>query len=150
MRTCWTTRAEALAITAKRQLLKGSLSGIAARSAALGLTVPTSSSYRSSEMPTADRQPLDDIRDQIQPNELAKHGFPRPKRVSLIEGNDSEGEEAFHIYLVFPDDTRDEDLAWNKIEPMVSWVRKFVWEKTGQTRWPYVRVKREKEILDEL
>ena len=67
---------------------------------------------------------------EIQPNELAKHGFPRPKRVSLIEGNDSEGEEAFHIYLVFPDDTRDEDLAWNKIEPMVSWVRNFVWEKS--------------------
>jgi len=98
-------------------------------------------------MPTANRQPLDNIRDQIQPDELTKHGFPRPKRVSLIEGTDSEGEEAFHIYLVFPDDTRDEDLAWNKIEPMVSWVRNFVWEKTGETRWPYVRVKREKEIL---
>jgi hypothetical protein len=98
-------------------------------------------------MATADRQSLDDIRGQLQPGELAKRGFPVPKRISLMEGTDSEGEEAFHIYLVFPDNTPDEELAWNKIEPMVSWVRNLVWEGTGETRWPYIRVKREREIV---
>lgn len=101
-------------------------------------------------MVTQDRISLNEVRTHIQPEELAKRGFPRPKRVSLIEGTDSEGEHAFHIYLAFPDDTPDEDLAWQKIEPMVSWVRKYVWDSTDGKYWPYVRVKREKEILAKL
>jgi hypothetical protein len=98
-------------------------------------------------MSIANSQSLNEIRAHIQPRELVKRGFPRPTRVSLIEGVDSEGEAAFHIYLVFRDDTSDDDLAWSKIEPMVSWVQKYVWEETGEVRWPYVRVKREREIL---
>src|SRR5438034_5071710 len=66
---------------------------------------------------------LDRLRERIKPEELAKHGFPRPKDVRLSRGTDSTGEEAFYVYLVFPDKTPDETLAWKKIEPMVSWVR---------------------------
>jgi len=33
---------------------------------------------------------------------------------------------------------------------MVSWVRNLVWETTGEVFWPYVNVKREKEILAKL
>jgi hypothetical protein len=101
-------------------------------------------------MPAQKLLDLNEIRSRIQPMKFAKQGFPKPKRVSLIEGTDSDGERAFHVYVVFPDNTPDEALAWKKIEPMVSWVRNLVWEATGKEFWPYVNVKREKEILAKL
>lgn len=101
-------------------------------------------------MAVVDHAVLDTLRGQIQPDALAEQGFPRPKRVSLLETRDSEGEEAFRIYIVFSDDTPDQTLALKNIEPMISWVRDLVWQGTGQQRWPYVRVKREKDILAEL
>src|SRR5436309_4114351 len=89
---------------------------------------------------------LDNLREQIKPEELAKHGFPRPKDVRLSRGTDSTGEESFYVYLVFPDKTPDENLAWQKIEPMVSWVRNLIWTETGAQLWPYVKVRRQKEL----
>lgn len=101
-------------------------------------------------MPATDNSSLKQVREEIQPTKLAERGFPQPDRVALIEGTDSEGEEAFHIYLVFSDETPDEKLQWAKIEPMVSWVRSHVWQATGERRWPYVRVKRQKDVAAEL
>lgn len=101
-------------------------------------------------MPTVDKSSLDKVREDIQPAKLAQHGFPRPARVSLIEGTDSDGEEAFHVYLIFSDATPDEQLQWAKIEPMVSWVRDRVWQAMGETRWPYVKVKRQADVAAEL
>ncbi|PYI90829.1 MAG: hypothetical protein DME97_15840 [Verrucomicrobia bacterium] len=97
-----------------------------------------------------DTASLEKVRSEIQPDQLVQRGFPRPDRVSLLEGTDSDGEHAFHIYLVFSDDTPDEALQWNKIEPMISWVRDHVWKATGESRWPYVRVKRHKDVAGEL
>ena len=78
-------------------------------------------------------QSFDSLRQRIKPDELAKHGFPRPKDVRLSRGTGIAGEEACYVYLVFPDKTPDEDLAWRKIEPMVSWVRDLLWTETGGT-----------------
>jgi len=89
---------------------------------------------------------LDSLRERIKPEELAKHGFPRPKDVRLSRRTDSTGQEAFYVYLVFPDKTPDENLAWKKIEPMVSWVRDLIWTETGAELWPYVKVRRQKEL----
>jgi Family of unknown function (DUF6166) len=89
---------------------------------------------------------LESLRERIKPDELAKHGFPRPKEVRLSRGTDSTGEDAFYVFLVFPDKTPDEALAWKKIEPMVSWVRDLIWTETGERLWPYVKVKRQKEL----
>ncbi len=90
--------------------------------------------------------PLNRLRERIKPEELVKHGFPRPKDVQLSRGTDSSGEEAFYVYLVFPNKTPDESLAWKKIEPMVSWVRNLIWTETGAQLWPYVKVRRQKEL----
>jgi hypothetical protein len=97
-------------------------------------------------MTIAESNSLDHLLNQIQPDELAKHGFPRPKAVRLSRGIDSVGDEAFYVFLVFPNKTPEEDLAWARIEPMVSWVRDLIWIKTGEQLWPYVKVKREKEM----
>jgi hypothetical protein len=89
---------------------------------------------------------LESLRERIKPDELAKHGFPRPKDVQLSRGTDSSGEEAIDVYQVFPNKTPDESLAWKKIEPMVSWVRNLIWTETGAQFWPYVKVRRQKEL----
>ena len=81
---------------------------------------------------------LDELRERIKPDELARQGFPRPKDVRLSQDTDSTGEAAFYVYLVFPDKTPEEALAWDEIEPMVSWVRNLIWTETGARHWPYV------------
>jgi hypothetical protein len=89
---------------------------------------------------------LDSIQEWIKPDALEKQGFPRPKEVRLSRSSDSNGEEAFYVYLVFADRTPEEALAWEKIEPMVSWVRNLIWTETDARLWPYVKVKRQKEL----
>lgn len=97
-------------------------------------------------MTTAERDTLNTIRERIKPDELARQGFPRPKIVRFTKGIDSSGDEAFYVFLVFPDKTPEKALAWKKIEPMVSWVRDLIWTETGERLWPYVKVKRQKEL----
>jgi hypothetical protein len=89
---------------------------------------------------------LDSLRERIKPDELAKHGFPRPRDVQLSRSTDSTGEDAFYVFLVFPDKTPDDALAWKKIESMVSWVRDLIWTETGERFWPYVKVKRQRQL----
>jgi hypothetical protein len=86
------------------------------------------------------------LRERIRPDELAKQGFPRPKDVQLSRSADSTGEDAFYVYLVFSDKTPEKALAWERVEPMVSWVRNLIWTETGARLWPYVKVKRQKEL----
>ena len=93
---------------------------------------------------------LNEVSAEIQPDKLQKEGFLRPQRVSIIEGVNSDKERAYYVYLVYSNKTPEAALAWSKIEPMVSWVRKYVWDRTGQNTWPYVKVKREQELPPEL
>jgi hypothetical protein len=93
---------------------------------------------------------LNEVTAEIQPAKLQARGFFPPQRVSIIEGKNSDGEPAYYVYLVYPDRTPDAALTWKKVEPMVSWVWKYVSDHTGQTRWPYVKVKREHQLPPEL
>lgn len=95
---------------------------------------------------TAQGDTLNDLRERIKPDELVKHGFPRPKDVLLSRRTDSNGDEAVYVFLVFPNRTPENALAWKHIEPMVSWVRDLVWTRTGEQLWPYVKVKRQKDL----
>src|SRR5258708_23435271 len=83
----------------------------------------------------------------IQPEKLAVQGFVPPERVSVIDGTDHSGEAAFHVYLVYPDNTPDAALAWSHVKPMVRWVRNEIRRASGEERWPYVRVKRSSDLL---
>lgn len=85
----------------------------------------------------------------IQPKQLAKRGFLAPLRVIVDFGTDHAGEEACYVYLVFPDDTNDAALAWDRVKQMVRWVQNRIWTAVGEQRWPYVRVKRESELIAE-
>jgi hypothetical protein len=86
----------------------------------------------------------------IQPRQLARQGFVAPTRVLVDFGTDHAGADACFVYLVFPDDTNDSALAWNKVKDMVRWVQDRIWSAVGEQRWPYVRVKRESELLAQL
>jgi hypothetical protein len=97
-------------------------------------------------MTTAEHETLNNLRERINPDQLAREGFPRPKKVLLTKGTDSGGDEAFYVFLVFPDKTPEKALAWKRIEPMVSWVRDLIWTETGERVWPYVKVKRQKQL----
>jgi len=97
-------------------------------------------------MTTAERDTLDNLRERIKPDALALRGFPRPKKVVLRKRFDSEGEESLYVYLVFPNKTPEKAFAWKKIEPMVSWVQDLILTETGGRPWPYVKVKRQKEL----
>jgi hypothetical protein len=97
-------------------------------------------------MTMADSNSLTVLQERIQPAQLAKRGFPKPKDGWLTRVTDSSGDEAFYVYLIFPDHTPDEKLSWAKVEPMVSWVRNLIWTETGERLWPYVMVKRKKEL----
>ena len=97
-------------------------------------------------MTTTERETLNNLQERISPDQLANQGFPRPKRVLLTKGHDSDGDEAFYVFLVFPNKTPEKALAWKRIEPMVSWVRDFIWTETGARLWPYVKVKRQKDL----
>jgi hypothetical protein len=82
----------------------------------------------------------------IQPEKLAAHGFLRPQSISLAEGTDHSGEAAYYVFLVYPDSTPDDQLAWSKVKPMVQWVRNAIRAATAEERWPYVRVVREADV----
>jgi len=85
----------------------------------------------------------------VQPDKLAQEGFPRPSRVSVVLSTDHTGEEAYYVYLIFPNETPDASLKWGKIKDMMRWVHDQVWRASGEERWPYVHVKREADLFSE-
>jgi hypothetical protein len=97
-------------------------------------------------MTTPQNNSLNQLREKIDPDELARQGFPRPSEVRLSKRPDSNGEAALYVYLVFPDNTPEKNLAWSKIEKMVSWVRDLALNEIDDGIWPYVKVKRKKEL----
>lgn len=87
------------------------------------------------------------LAEMIQPPKLKEQGFPAPDRVSVIFGTDHTGEDAFHVFLVFSDDTPDEVLTWQNIKPMVRWVQDRIWKADSEQHWPYVRVTRHSQLV---
>lgn len=87
-----------------------------------------------------------DLADLIQPDKLAAAGFIAPRRVSVASGTDHTGDDVYRVYLIFPDETPEEELAWSKVKQMVEWVRDRIWKASGEERWPYVRVTREADL----
>jgi hypothetical protein len=86
----------------------------------------------------------------IRPEKLVAQGFLRPQRALVVDSTDHFGEAAYHVYLVYPDDTPDSALAWSKVKPMVRWVRREIRRASGEERWPYVRVLRNSDLPAEI
>ncbi len=87
---------------------------------------------------------------EISPELLASHGFPKPKKVAVTFAEDHTGSPSYFVYLIFPNATPDSTISWNKIQPMISWVRNVIRREDGERHWPYVQVKREKQMRGEL
>ena len=78
----------------------------------------------------------------VTPDVLAAQGFKKPKKVVVTEGTDSTGDEAYYVWIVYPDSTPDHDLALKKIMPMEDWVKDQISQAVDFGRYPYVMVKR--------
>ena len=92
-------------------------------------------------MPTAitDTAELEKL---IQPEKLAEQGLPKPKRVAIAAARDHTGDDAYYVYLIFPNSTPDSAFAWRRIKPLVNWVHDTIWKANGERHWPYITVKR--------
>jgi hypothetical protein len=68
------------------------------------------------------------INDLVSPDRLREHfaDLPKPKRVSVVETVDHNGDEAYDVVLVFPDKTPDKFFKKNLISPMVEWIREQI------------------------
>jgi hypothetical protein len=88
----------------------------------------------------------DELAGLVQPDKIAEAGFVPPKRVSVTAGTDHAGDDVYRVFLVFPDNSPEDQLAWDKVKAMVHWVRDRIWKANGEERWPYVRVKREADL----
>ena len=88
---------------------------------------------------------LTDLNRLVQPSEFPDTSFPKPKRITVSETTDSDGEDAYAVQVVFPDRTTDSELDWSRIEGLVTWIRRTIWNEGGNRRWPYVWVRRESE-----
>jgi hypothetical protein len=82
----------------------------------------------------------------VQPERIAAQGFLAPKRVSVVDGTDHSGDEAYYVSLVYASNTPDAALDWFSVKPTVRWVRDEIRRASGEARWPYVRVKREAHL----
>jgi hypothetical protein len=91
-----------------------------------------------------------DLEVLISPEVLRGHGFPKPKKVAITFAEDHTGKPSYFVYLVFPNATSDSAISWHKIQPMIAWVRDVIQRKDGERHWPYVQVKREKQMRGEL
>lgn len=90
-----------------------------------------------------------ELENRIQPKKLAEQGLPKPKRVAVVAASDHTGDGAYFVYLVFPNTTPDSALTWNRIKGLVKWVHETIWKADGERHWPYVRVKRERDMRGE-
>ena len=89
----------------------------------------------------------DTLASLVQPAILARQGLLVPNRVTVDLSTDHTGDEVYRVYLVFPDDTPDKALPWEKVKRTVSWVRNQIRKANREQRWPYVRVMRESQLL---
>ncbi len=89
---------------------------------------------------------LNELQQMISKEKFVEKGFPAPVRTSILVGSDHSGEEAYYIYVVYPDHTTDEDLDYKKIKPILNWIHETIWGASGAERWPYIRIRRESEM----
>ena len=93
---------------------------------------------------------LDDLRDLVSPDQLAREGFPKPRRVVVTEQTDSSGDEAYYVWVIYPDRTPKSKLEWESVQPMQDWIWEKIRQAVNSERWPYVQVKLESHVPDYL
>lgn len=86
---------------------------------------------------------MDKIKDKLKAI-LAREGFGTVREIIIEQGPDSTGDEALFVWLLLDDKVRDDDLDWNKIEPLVTQARTQMRQLKPEF-YPYVRVRRVRE-----
>jgi len=92
---------------------------------------------------------LNELTDLIQPEKIREKlpnaSFPFPKKVRLLESDSSNGDPAYYVIVVYPNNLSDEQLKWENVSPMVDWIRTQIHDKGDPDRFPYFRFRSEKE-----
>jgi hypothetical protein len=85
------------------------------------------------------------LNELIAPDKIAAQGFLRPSKAVLVDSSDHDGDPSFQVYLVYPNKTKEPELAWSKQKHIVHWVREVIRASYGEDRWVYVDVMRSSE-----
>jgi hypothetical protein len=92
---------------------------------------------------------LHDLNNLVGPDQIKKHfpHLPQPKRITVLETVDHNGEEAYDVVIVYPDNSSASDKALEKgrIAPMIKWIREQILAHREGNRWPYLWFRRESE-----
>jgi len=65
--------------------------------------------------------------------------LPKPDHITVSEYTDSIGDDAYEIVIVYADKVPDKALDFDKLSPMVKWIRNLVFQYGEADRWPYFR-----------
>jgi hypothetical protein len=76
-----------------------------------------------------------------------RKGPPKVARLEYEDRPDSTGYPSVYVYVLFTDDTPDSDQTLEKVRPISNFVKEALRAK-GETRWPYVRFRRESEYAE--
>jgi hypothetical protein len=87
------------------------------------------------------------INDLVSPDQIGERfpELPKPKRVTVLETVDHNGDNAYDVVLVFPDAVPDKIFKKNAISPMVEWIREQIFQNRDSERWPYFWFRTESE-----
>jgi hypothetical protein len=77
----------------------------------------------------------------VTPDILAAQGFKKPKKVVVTEGTDSTGDEAYYVWIVYPDSTPQKELSLRNTSPLQNWIREQISGVAGEDRYVYVMIK---------
>lgn len=87
--------------------------------------------------------PLTELGEAISTARLKDDGFPDIRRVFFVPRTDSTGDNSLFIYLIISGRLKENDLTWEKLEPLVKVVRERARAHLPADVFPYIRVMRE-------
>jgi hypothetical protein len=68
------------------------------------------------------------------------------RELSYKVGHDSTGDPAVYITVVLSDKATDRAILQGKYSGLESWIRQKIWDEGGHQYWPYVTLRRKREI----
>lgn len=82
-----------------------------------------------------------DLNRLVTPDVLAGRGFRKPTKVVVREGSDSTGHDAYYVWVIYPDNIPQKDLALRQTAPLQDWIEAELSKAVGDDAYTYVMIK---------